>query len=152
MELHGTYTFDAPRERVWALLMDTGAIASCIPGCDRLEPLGEDRYQATLTVALAAVTGTYQGTVTMADKQEPASYRLIVEGQGRPGFVRGESTITLAAEGEATTVEVRGQVQIGGAIARVGQRLVASVGQMMMDRFFACLQGKIADPAATPAP
>jgi len=142
MELQGKYTFNAPAGRVWSLLMDTEAIAGCIPGCEKLEPLGDDRYRATLTVALAAVTGTYQGTVAMVDKQPPASYRLLVEGQGRPGFVKGESTIALVDRGATTDVEVSGNVQIGGSIARVGQRLVGSVGQMMMDRFFACLQGK----------
>ena len=143
MDLHGTYTFDAPAARVWDLLMDTGQIAACVPGCDRLEPLGDDRYKATLTVALAAVTGTYDGTVALVDKQPPSSYRLVVDGKGRPGFVRGESTITLEDQGEATVVHVKGHVQIGGAIARVGQRLVASVGQMMMDRFFGCLQSRL---------
>ena len=69
MDLHGTYTFDAPAARVWDLLMDTGQIAACVPGCDRLEPIGDDRYKATLTVALAAVTGTYDGTVALVDKQ-----------------------------------------------------------------------------------
>jgi hypothetical protein len=142
MELTNTYRFNAPRERVWALLMDTGAIAGCIPGCDALEPLGDDRYRATLTVALAAVTGTYQGTVAMVDKQPPASYRLLIEGKGRPGFVSGESAITLTDQDGGTDVHVHGTVQVGGAIARVGQRLISNVGQMMMDRFFACLQGK----------
>jgi carbon monoxide dehydrogenase subunit G len=143
MDLKGTYTFNAPRERVWALLMDTEAIAGCIPGCDALEPLGDDRYRATLTVALAAVTGTYQGTVAIVEKQEPESYKLLVEGQGRPGFVKGESSVTLVDQGATTAVQVAGNVQVGGAIARVGQRLVSSVGQMMMDRFFACLQAKV---------
>ena len=143
MDLHGTYTFDAPAARVWDLLMDTGQIAACVPGCDRLEPIGDDRYKATLTVALAAVTGTYDGTVALVDKQPPVSYRLLVDGKGRPGFVRGVSTITLEEQGAATVVHVKGQVQIGGAIARVGQRLVASVGQMMMDRFFGCLQARL---------
>jgi carbon monoxide dehydrogenase subunit G len=143
MDLQGTYTFDAPAARVWDLLMDTGQIAACVPGCDRLEPIGDDRYKATLTVALAAVTGTYDGTVALVDKQPPSSYRLLVDGKGRPGFVRGESTITLEEQGAATVVHVKGQVQIGGAIARVGQRLVASVGQMMMDRFFGCLQARL---------
>jgi carbon monoxide dehydrogenase subunit G len=143
MELTNTYRFNAPRERVWALLMDTSAIGGCIPGCDALEPLGDDRYRATLTVALAAVTGTYQGTVAMVDKQPPASYRLLIEGKGRPGFVNGESAITLTDQDGGTAVHVHGTVQVGGAIARVGQRLISSVGQMMMDRFFACLQGKV---------
>lgn len=143
MDMKGTYTFAAPRDRVWRLLMDTEAIASCIPGCEKLEPLGDNRYRATLTVALAAVTGSYQGTIAMIEIEEPTSYRLLIDGQGRPGFVKGESKVVLADKGESTDVQVHGTAQIGGAIARVGQRLVSSVGQMMMDRFFACLQGKV---------
>ena len=62
MDITGSYTFDAPPSRVWALLMDPSAIASCIPGCESLEPEGPDQYHARLTVALAAITGTYDGT------------------------------------------------------------------------------------------
>ena len=68
---HRHHTFNAPPERVWALLMDPAAIASCIPGCDSLEPDGEDRYTAALTVGMAAITGTYEGTVTITDKVPP---------------------------------------------------------------------------------
>ena len=143
MEISGSYTFNAPPDRVWDLLMNPDVIASCIPGCDRFEPLGEDRYRARLTVALAAITGTYDGTVALVDRTPPSSYRLIAEGQGRPGFVKGDSAIALRADGEKTIVDVKGSVQTGGAIARLGQRLVAGVAKMMMDRFFACLQGKL---------
>jgi carbon monoxide dehydrogenase subunit G len=142
MDIAGTYTFNAPPDRVWALLMDPAVIASCIPGCDRFEPDGEDRYKATLTVALAAITGTYAGTVVLADKVPNTSYRLVAEGQGRPGFVKGSSDITLRAEDGNTIVAVKGTVQTGGAIARVGQRLIGSVSKMMMDRFFGCLKSK----------
>jgi len=143
MDISGTYTFDAPSARVWDLLMDPDVIASCIPGCDRFEPEGDDRYRARLTVALAAVTGTYEGLVVLSDKIPLTSYRLTGEGQGRAGFVKGSSVITLRAGGETTTVEVVATVQAGGTIARVGQRLIGSVSKMMLDRFFACLQGKI---------
>ena len=87
MDITGSYTFAAPPARVWDLLMDPAAIASCIPGCETLEPEGSDRYHARLTVALAAITGTYDGTVIISEKVEHKSYRLTVEGQGRPGFV-----------------------------------------------------------------
>jgi carbon monoxide dehydrogenase subunit G len=96
-----------------------------------------------MTVGLAAITGTYNGTVVLADKMPPSSYRLIVEGQGRAGFVKGGSDITLRPEGNGTTVDVNGNVQVGGAIARVGQRLIGSVAKMMMDKFFGCLQSKL---------
>lgn len=146
MDVSLTYTFNASPERVWNLLMDPAVLSSCIPGCERFEPDGEDRYNVTLTVALAAITGTYNGTVVLVDKVPQSSYRLIVEGQGRPGFVKGNSEITLHGEGAATVVAVTGTVQTGGPIARVGQRLIGSVARMMADRFFTCLQAKLTVP------
>jgi hypothetical protein len=143
MEISGSYHFNAPPDRVWDLLMDPAVIHSCIPGCDRFEPDGEDRYRVTLTVGLAAITGTYDGTVVISDKVPQMSYRLTVEGQGKPGFVKGGSAIALRPDGATTIVDVSGTVQAGGPIARVGQRLIRSVSKMMLDRFFACLQTKI---------
>jgi carbon monoxide dehydrogenase subunit G len=143
MDIAGSYTFNAPPDRVWGLLLDPVALSSCIPGCEKLEPLGGDRYQVSLKVGLAAITGSYTGTVVLADKNPPASYRLVVEGEGRGGFVKGSSAIALRPEGATTIVEVTGTVQTGGPIARVGQRLIGSVAKMMMDKFFACLQGKV---------
>ena len=39
-----------------------------------------------------------------------------------------------------TLVKVDGEAQVGGTIARVGQRLLGGVNRMMMDKFFTCLQ------------
>jgi uncharacterized protein len=144
MDISGSFTFNAPPDRVWALLMDPAVLSSCIPGCDRFEPDGVDRYNVTLTVGLAAITGTYNGTVVLTDLIPNTSYGLVVEGQGRPGFVKGTSAIALRAEGATTIVEVSASVQTGGPIARVGQRLIGAVAKMMLDRFFECLKSKLA--------
>lgn len=143
MTLDGSYRFEAPRERVWALLMDTEAIASCVPGCEGLEPIGNDTYKAKVVAAVAAISGSYEGTVSMLDKVAPESYRLVIKGEGRTGFVSGESRVTLREDGGATVVDVSGTMDVGGMIARVGQRLVGSVSKMMLDRFFACMAGKL---------
>ncbi|HUQ88244.1 MAG TPA: carbon monoxide dehydrogenase subunit G [Vicinamibacterales bacterium] len=147
MDITGTYTFNAPPEKVWAMMMDPVAIASCIPGCEKLEPDGVDRYKAAITIGMAAITGRYEGTVAISDKVAPASYRLAVEGQGRPGFVKGSVAITLRGhvnEGRANTiVDVKGTAHTGGTIARLGQRLIGSAAKMMQDRFFACMQSKM---------
>lgn len=143
MDLSASYTFVAPPTTVWNLLINPEVVASCLPGCDRLEPIGEDRYRAALTLAVAAISGQYSGTVAIVDKRPPHSYRLAVEGSGNSGFVKGEATVELAEQPDkTTTVHVRGQAQVGGLIARVGQRLLGGVSKMMMDRFFACLQQK----------
>jgi uncharacterized protein len=148
MDIFSSYTFNAPPDRVWDVLMDPDAISSCIPGCNRFEPDGEDRYKVTLTVALAAITGTYNGTVEMTEKTPLRSYRLVMEGQGRPGFVKGTSVIALRPDGAATAVDVSGAVHTGGPIARLGQRLIGGVAKMIMDRFFACLKARIEAPAS----
>lgn len=143
MDIAGTYTFSAPPDRVWTLLMDPQVISSCIPGCEAFEPAGEDRYIVRLNVALAAITGSYEGTIVLSDKVPSTSYTLTADGQGRPGSVKGTAAISLRPEGDATIVDVRGTVQAAGPVARVGQRLIGSVSKMMMGRFFTCLQGKL---------
>ena len=144
MEVSATYTFDAPRQRVWDLLTDPEVIAGCLPGCEAMEPTGDDTYRSILTIGIATITGRYEGAVRMTDKDEPAGYTLVVEGKGKPGFVNGSAHVALAEAdgGGRTSVAVTGMAQVGGTIARVGQRLLGGVSKMMMDRFFACLQEK----------
>jgi carbon monoxide dehydrogenase subunit G len=139
MDVTGTYTLTAPPERVWELLMDPEVVAACIPGCGELEPLGDDRYRAKLAVALAAISGSY----ALSDMVKPSSYRMAVEGQGKPGCVKGSAAITLHPDPAGTRLEVAGSVQTTGPIARLGQRLISGVSKMMQDRFFANLQEKV---------
>ena len=143
MELIGQYRFPGGAARVWDLLMDPQAISSCLPGCEAFEPLGGDRYRVVLNAGVAAITGSFEGTVEMADKNPPVSYRLTIDGRGRPGFVKGGATITLVDEEGGVTVHVAGVAQVGGLIAQVGQRLLGATARMMMDRFFNCLQRRL---------
>ena len=143
MDLNATYQFDAPVDAVWTLLMDTEAIAACIPGCKGLKPLGGDRYETELSVAIAAISGNFKGTVAIEEMVPPQSYRLVVEGTGRPGFVKGHAQIALAPESDGTRLTVAAHADVGGTIARVGQRLLEGVAKTMMDRFYACLAGKV---------
>ncbi len=143
MQISGSYVFQAPVARVWDLLMDTDAIAACVPGCQELTPVGDDRYRAKLSVAISAVTGNYDATIALEEKTPPHGYTLRVDGQGRPGFVKGVSRVQLVDQDGSTRVEVTADVQAGGAIARVGQRLLEGVGRTMMNRFFACLGSRL---------
>lgn len=143
MNIQNSYRFDTPPQAVWDVLIDIDAVAACLPGCESMEPIGDNTYRAVLTMGIAAITGRYEGTVEMRDLEPPSSYRLVVEGRGKPGFVTGGGAITLTASDGGTRVSVNGTVQIGGTIARVGQRLIGSVAKVMMDRFFACLQERV---------
>ena len=87
---------------------------------------------------------TSKGTITLCDKVAPESYRLLVEGTGRPGFVKGEARVTLVSQGGTTSVQIEAEAEVGGMIARVGQRLLEGVARMTMDRFYGCLQKHVA--------
>jgi carbon monoxide dehydrogenase subunit G len=143
MQLSATYKFAAPPEAVWTLLMDPEAIKSCLPGCKELRPSGDNRYQAEMSIGVAAVTGTFNATVTLSDLQPPSSYRLSVAATGKPGFSNGSATITLRESAGGTDVEVKATSEVGGLIARVGQRLIEGVARMSMDKFFGCLAGRV---------
>jgi carbon monoxide dehydrogenase subunit G len=144
MEIRSTYKFAAPPLEVWALLMDPDAIKSCLPGCRELRPLGGDRYHAEMTIGVAAVTGSFSATVTLSDQKPPESYRLTVDATGKPGFARGSAAVVLKATTEGTEVEVVATAEVGGLIARVGQRLIDGVAKMSMDGFFSCLAKRTA--------
>jgi uncharacterized protein len=146
MQITGTYSFPAEPSRVWELLMDTRAIAACLPGCKELRDMGNDLYTAELNIAVAAISGQYGATIAITDKEPPTSYRLTVEGSGRMGFVKGDARITLTEREGKTEVAVESNADVGGAIARVGQRLMEGVARMTMDRFFACMAAKVTPP------
>ena len=147
MKLEGTYDVPAPRKKVWDAFQDPKQLKKAIPGCEKLEAIGPDEYKATMKVGVGGVKGTFEGKVKLTDKQPPDSYKMSVEGAGGPGFIRGETVITLSdAEGGGTRVSYTSDVQIGGLIASVGQRMLGGVAKMMADKFFGkmaeLLQGK----------
>ena len=143
MKLEGTWSIVADRLRVWEVLTDANVVAECIPGCEGMEPSGDDTYDATLSIRVGPVKGTYVGKVAMTDKVPPEQYKLVVEGESRVGFVKGEGLIKLAEDGECTVLTVDGDVQIGGTLASVGSRLIGVTAKMMMNKFFGAIEAKV---------
>ncbi len=136
MRLEGAYEIPVPRDTVWQAFLDPERIRQSIPGCEALEPTGEGEFKARMKIGVAAIKGTFEGRVRIKDRVEPESYRMAVEGQGAPGFVRGEALVTLAESGTGTRVSYSADVQVGGLIAGVGQRMLGGVAKMMADQFF----------------
>ncbi len=140
MEFTGEYHFSKPPEAVWDTLMNPEALADCIPGCRSIEPDGPNRYRATVTARVGPVSGNYTATVTLSDLNPPNSYTMTIEGSGNLGFANGVSSVALEPDGDGgANVRVHADAQVGGPVARVGQRMMASVAKGMMDRFFGCL-------------
>jgi len=137
MKLEGEYEVPAPRTKVWDAFQDPNVLQKAIPGCEKLEALGNDEYKATLKIGVGGVKGTFEGKVRLLDKKPPDSYKMAVEGSGGPGFIRGATIITLTdQDGGGTRVSYTADLQVGGLIASVGQRMLGGVSKMMADKFF----------------
>jgi carbon monoxide dehydrogenase subunit G len=143
MNITATYSFPAAPTEVWKLLMDPEAIKSCLPGCRELRPVGDDRYHAEMTIGVAAVSGSFTATVVLSEQVPPQSYRLSVDATGKPGFAKGSAMIVVSPTPSGTEIQVTASAEVGGLIARVGQRLVEGVAKMTMDRFFGCLAARV---------
>jgi len=140
MKLDGTNTLAAPVDTVWKMINDPDALRRCTPGLKELKEIGPDSYEATLNIGIAAVKGTYSGTLKITDKQAPRHYKIALEGTGGAGFMRGEGIVDLEAQGDQTVLRWSGDIQIGGLIAGVGQRMLGGVGKMLIGQFFKCLE------------
>jgi uncharacterized protein len=140
MRVQGQSTIPAPQQKVWEALLDPQILARTLPGCESLDPIGENQYRMRMKLAISSVQGLFDTTVHLTDTQPPTSYRLEIDGKGKIGFVRGGGSFRLEPQGEAATlIHYEGDVHIGGMIAGVGQRLVDMTSKMLIKRFFASL-------------
>jgi uncharacterized protein len=136
LKIEGTYTFNAPRARVWEVLLDPKIMAQCMPGCESMNEVAPDQYEAVMKVGVASVKGTYKSKVSIKDKQAPSHYVLSGQGSGGPGFMQGDVAIDLEENAGQTILKYSTDAKVGGLIASVGQRMLNGVAKMMVDQFF----------------
>jgi carbon monoxide dehydrogenase subunit G len=144
MKIEGTQRIDAPRDRIFAALIDPAILQKCIPGCEQMEKTGDNQYSAKLTAGVGPVKGVFTATVSLQDIVTPEHYKLVVEGKGQPGFVKGSGELTLKDEGSATEIRYTGDVNVGGLIASVGQRMIQATANLLAARFFKSLEAETA--------
>ena len=140
MRIAGNATLRAPVETVYDALRDPRVLVRTIPGCERLEQVGEDAYQMTVTAGVASVRGTYAGDVRLTDHRAPHGFVLRASGSGAPGTVSADVTVDLTPGADGTTVlSYDADAVVGGMIGGVGQRLLTGVAKRTAGEFFAAV-------------
>ena len=120
-----------------------------MPGCERFDVIAPDTFEAVVSLGIASVKGRYSGQVRITERDEPNQYTLSVEGSGSSGTVRGTGTIALAPAPDGTAIHWSADVQMGGPIASLGQRLFGGVTKLVASDFFKSMDGWIAQKPAT---
>ena len=136
MKISGSYFLALPPEQAYQKLQDPEVLAGAMPGCESLDKIGPDEYRMKMKMALASLSGNFDGKVRITDQSPPNSFKLMVEGSGKVGFMKGEGNLKFTPKDAGTEVSYEGDVQIGGTIAAVGQRLIDGTAKMMIKRFF----------------
>jgi uncharacterized protein len=139
MDMQGSRHLAVTQQQAWDALNDPEVLKTCIPGCDKVEPTGENQYAIGMAVKIGPVSARFAGKINLVDVMPPNSYTLAFEGQGgAAGFGKGTAKVNLApaAEGAGCELAYTAQAQVGGKIAQVGQRLVDGVARSMAEDFF----------------
>lgn len=144
MELSGKHVLQAPVDRVWNLLLDPEVLARITPGITRLEPLGEDEYEAIADVKIGPVNGSFSGKMAVKDKTPPEHFTLHILQESKIGNVNAEGTIRLIPKDETQTeVDFSGNAKLSGTLARTGQRVLGGVAKMLTKQFFKALEKEL---------
>ena len=145
MKIEGKHTLAAPRPRVFEMLFDPDVLERAIPGCEEISPAGKDAFHISMKAGLATIRGKVTGEISIEESRPPEHYRLAMKGKGMGSFVDGWADLDLSETEEGTEVRYKGEANIGGMIAAVGNRMIELAVRKALSDFF----DRIAEEADT---
>jgi carbon monoxide dehydrogenase subunit G len=152
MKIAGQTHLDASPEQVWEAIHDPAVLARCLPGCESLTQTGEHQYDMTVTAGVAAVKGTYDGTVALHDPEPPGAFTMRAHGVGSPGTVDADVRVVLSPGADGgTDLSYDADAALGGMIGGVGQRMLTSASKKMAGQFFLAVDQHLSGEGVAPA-
>ena len=137
MDMQGSRQLAITQQQAWTALNDPAVLKICIPGCDKVEPTGENQYAIGMALKIGPVSAKFSGKITLMDIMPPESYKLSFEGQGGPaGFGKGSAAVKLTPNADGCDLSYTANASVGGKIAQLGQRLVDGAAKSMAEDFF----------------
>jgi carbon monoxide dehydrogenase subunit G len=147
MVIEGEERIEAPVEKVWAALNDPEILKACIPGCDSLEKTSDTELAAVVTLKVGPIKAKFNGEVQLTNLNPPHSYTIVGEGKGGiAGFAKGGADVTLREDGpDATILTYAAKADVGGKMAQLGSRLIASTSKKLAGEFFSTFNDQVSN-------
>jgi uncharacterized protein len=146
MLIENDFEVAEPVDKVWQFFQNIPQVASCLPGAELTEDLGDDKYKGVVAVRMGPVRLQFAGTADITERDE-AGKRLVVRADGAEEKGRGQAsmvlTATLTRSGRGTKVDVTQDLQLAGAAAQYGRGMISDVSSVLMQDFAANMQDRI---------
>ena len=147
MEMSAEQLIPASQQQTWDALNDPAMLKQCVPGCEAIDPIGDNQYQVLMVARVGPVSAKFKGKLTLSDIQPPNSYSIAFEGQGgAAGFAKGGARVRLVAENPGTTrLSYEAKASVGGKLAQIGSRLIDAAARKVADDFFRTFNQKVGE-------
>ena len=146
MEMSAEQVIPASQQQTWDALNDPSMLKQCVPGCESIDPIGDNQYQVLMVARVGPVSAKFKGKLTLSDIQPPSSYSISFEGQGgAAGFAKGGAQVRLSPQGDATRLAYDVKANVGGKLAQIGSRLIDAAAKKVADDFFRNFNQKVGE-------
>ena len=150
MKFEQTIELDASPERVWDFVMDVPSVAKCIPGCEKLEDLGNDTYKATVKVKVGPIGLALASEISIVEKDavgKNATLRVDAADKRLGGAVKASMAMHLEPHGTGTTLHVTTDAQVLGRIGDFGQSVIRKKADQTLQEVANNLRAALVTPA-----
>ncbi len=154
MRIDSDFTVAAPVQEVWTYMLDVQRVAPCMPGAELTQVINDRQFKGRVKVKMGPVALAFAGTINIIERND-AAHRVVMKASGseEKGKGQAEATVTsfMQAEGNGTRVTVQQDINMSGAVAQYGARMIQDATSVLMKQFVSCMQADLAR-ARTGAP
>ena len=144
MHFEGTVQINAPRDKVWAFLIDPNQVGSCGPGVESIEVIDDTHFKATAKVGVGFISARFVVNMELVDLEAPDKANIKAHGQAPGSAVDATATMNLSdGENGGTQMDWLADVNISGTLASVGARLIEGTANKMIGQTFDCIRSKL---------
>ena len=134
VELDHDFSTGKPADYNWDAILDLDRIIPCVEGGKVLERTSPEEAKAEIKVKMGAMSMTFRGTVTVAERDDDARravLRVKSKDIGGSGYANADVTFSLADGGGS----IHTAAQINGKAASMGEGVVKSVLDALINDF-----------------
>jgi len=144
MKFSGQIDINAPRDRVWAFVIDPKQVGQCGPGVESIEVVDDTHYKATAKVGIGFISARFVVNMELAEQRPPERAVIKAHGQAPGSAVDATASMTLSdAASGGTRMDWAADVAIAGSLASLGARLIEGTANKMIGQTFTCMKSKL---------